>query len=287
VCVETVIAGHNVTVSIECRDHGRPADVVWVEQMKAKHDRLPTNALVLVSRSGFTPEAQAVARRYGIDLLSLTEVTDASVNSMFGNTGSLWAKFFTLWPKKVVIAVAAVAGFPGEQVASLPDNTVFTDDGQEAGSVQALVEYMLRIEHVVQALGRDGSPNHQSFEVSWDKPQRSDGRRLCLQKLDPLLLRPIEAIRVLGSCQFKVSEFRLRRGRLGEVPIVWSTAELGERPAMLVATGGGGLDRQISLHPGELQLEKAAPATKRRQPKKGGRSANKRRALGVRSRPRH
>jgi len=50
--VESVIAGHKVAISVECRDRGQRADVQWVEEMKAKHERLPTNALVLISSSG-------------------------------------------------------------------------------------------------------------------------------------------------------------------------------------------------------------------------------------------
>ena len=59
ICIESSLAGHSVTVSIECRDHNRKADVKWVEEMKAKHERLSTNALILVSRSGFSKEEKA------------------------------------------------------------------------------------------------------------------------------------------------------------------------------------------------------------------------------------
>jgi len=38
ICVESVIVGHEVVVSLECRDRGRKADVQWVEEMKTKHD---------------------------------------------------------------------------------------------------------------------------------------------------------------------------------------------------------------------------------------------------------
>jgi hypothetical protein len=62
VCVEGIVGGTPLNVCLECRDHARPADVTWVEAMKAKHDRLPTHALILASRSGFTNQAQVVAR---------------------------------------------------------------------------------------------------------------------------------------------------------------------------------------------------------------------------------
>ena len=56
VCIEGHVGQHPVIVSVECRAHKRIADVTWVDTMKAKHARLPTNALILASRSGFTTE---------------------------------------------------------------------------------------------------------------------------------------------------------------------------------------------------------------------------------------
>ena len=50
--VDVVISGkvgsQPVTVSVECRDRARSADVTWVEQMQAKHSRLATNVLPAV-----------------------------------------------------------------------------------------------------------------------------------------------------------------------------------------------------------------------------------------------
>jgi hypothetical protein len=61
ITVDGSVAGHPIRIGIESRAVRRRADVTWVEQMKAKHERLPTNLLVLVSRSGFTVEAKRVA----------------------------------------------------------------------------------------------------------------------------------------------------------------------------------------------------------------------------------
>src|SRR5204862_4038233 len=57
VCVRGKLAKQPVTISIECWDRGRTADVTWVDEMHCKHSRLPTNLLILVSHSGFTGEA--------------------------------------------------------------------------------------------------------------------------------------------------------------------------------------------------------------------------------------
>ncbi len=54
ICIEQTVGSHDIIVSLESTSTARPSDVGWVDQMKAKHDRLPTNKLVLVSQNGFT-----------------------------------------------------------------------------------------------------------------------------------------------------------------------------------------------------------------------------------------
>lgn len=112
VCIESTVGGHPVVVSVECRDHGRPADVSWVEQMKAKHEHLATNALVLVSRSGFTKEASAVAKAEGIQLLSYDAVSEESVRNLFGFGSSLWGATYELSVTKVIAVVPAIGDIP-------------------------------------------------------------------------------------------------------------------------------------------------------------------------------
>ncbi|MFG1874266.1 hypothetical protein ACGFIV_05450 [Sphaerisporangium sp. NPDC049003] len=59
--VDVLITGHMggrlIQIGIECRDRNRKDCVSWVEEMRAKHDDLPTDQLVLVSRSGFSASA--------------------------------------------------------------------------------------------------------------------------------------------------------------------------------------------------------------------------------------
>lgn len=57
VVVEGTFDGDPVVTSIEVIEHGRPGSITWVEQQIAKHRYLPTNRLVLISKSGFTAKA--------------------------------------------------------------------------------------------------------------------------------------------------------------------------------------------------------------------------------------
>ena len=61
VLIACEVAGHRLLVGVECRGRTRRDDVGWVEEMRAKHDDLPIDRLILVSASGFT----AARRRQG------------------------------------------------------------------------------------------------------------------------------------------------------------------------------------------------------------------------------
>lgn len=247
VCIESVVAGHQVTVSIECRDRGRKADVQWVEEMKAKHERFPTNALVLISRSGFTKEATLVARSYGMEVISFDAINANAVERLFGGTGSLWYKVFTLTPTKVVIRVAQTPSLPAENVVVLPDNLIYDHNGQEIGPVKKLVELLLNTEHAVQKFGKLGDESHKGFEIRWEPATDKDGHPFCLQKLEPFVLRPIEYVLITGSCNFDISAFRLQHGILGNVRVAWGTGSLFGKEALLVASEDKVGGRKLSI----------------------------------------
>lgn len=257
ICIESVVAGHCVIVSIECRGRGRSASVKWIEEMKAKHERLPTKALVLVSSAGFTKEAIVVAQKYGIETIALSALDGASAERLFGDTSSLWSKVFTLSPTKVVIRVAPVGDLPGEDVATFPDNIVYDYKGQELFSVKELVEILLRTEYIIKEFGKMGEEFHKGFEVRWEPARDSEGNPLCLQKLDPPVLRPMEFVRIMGSCGFEISEFPLRHGILGNVKIAWGTGLFLGKEALLVASEDQSAAMKISITTENVSLKPA------------------------------
>lgn len=71
--IESRAAGYEVRISLEVVSQRRRADTPWIERMHSKHASLPTNKLVLVSRSGFTKAASTKAKFYGIETLSVEE----------------------------------------------------------------------------------------------------------------------------------------------------------------------------------------------------------------------
>ncbi len=71
VLISSKEAEYEFLISVEVVEWSRKADVPWVEKMIQKHERLPTNKLVLISKSGFTKHALRKARAHGVEPLEL------------------------------------------------------------------------------------------------------------------------------------------------------------------------------------------------------------------------
>jgi hypothetical protein len=77
VLVIATTATYEVNLGIEVIAWGRQADTPWVEKMRAKHDNLPIDKLILVSESGFSPAGKRKAQFYGIETLTVDEACEA------------------------------------------------------------------------------------------------------------------------------------------------------------------------------------------------------------------
>ncbi|MER7680825.1 hypothetical protein [Streptomyces sp. NPDC096934] len=72
VVIEGEFDGEPMIISVEVIEHSRPATVTWVDGMLRKHRDLPTNRLLLVSKSGFTSTALAAIDREAGRVQALT-----------------------------------------------------------------------------------------------------------------------------------------------------------------------------------------------------------------------
>ncbi len=236
VVIDGKVGSQRVVVSVECRDHQRVADVTWVDTMKAKHDRLDTHALLLASRSGFTPEARDVASKYGIELFTLEDIDDAKIPAMLGPNGYLWMKSVTITAEKVSIRVAQVGELPPETVATSPDNLLYFENGLELCQTKELVDRLLKSPRTRDYLLAEGNDEHRWFELVWEPPSDHEGKTLYMKKLEPAVLRSVESIRVVGPCKVEVGRFGMRHGRIGDVQVAWGKSTIAGRNAMAVAT---------------------------------------------------
>jgi hypothetical protein len=256
VAVSGRVGGQAVTVSIECRDRSRGPDVTWVDEMQTKHSRLPTNVLVLVSHKNFTPEAKRAAGVYGIRYLVLDDVDPTAPDRLFPDVRSLWGKGWEITIDRVDVSVGALGELAPEHFRALPDNKLFLDDGTEFCSAAQFANVLFRSQRVIDTMSTDAQPEHGFVELVLDHPVAQE-RPICMQKLETLVLRPIERFRVVARCTVTVDEFPLRHGVLEGVRVAWGTGTILGRPAMVVATRASAEEARVTLRifPGTTTAE--------------------------------
>ena len=252
ICINGNVGGYPVIISIECQKRGRLADVAWVEAILKKHEHLPTNQLILVSHSGFSSQALALATAEGAVVLTFEEIERTDFQALLGETSSLWVKTLTMTVDKVIVQVVPTDDLDSERVRTVPDQNIHSPDGTFLGELAVLVRWIINDSGVTARFTEIGQQDHRWFIVRWSPPKDS----LFLQKESPRVLRAIEFIEISGPCEIKLAEFGLRRGKLADVEVVWGKSRILDKETMFVATRAGGVDRIT------VMAEGVAPETK-------------------------
>ena len=239
VCIETQVANHGVIISLECRDHGRPQTIGWIEEMHAKHSRLPTNVLVLVSSSGFTRNALAAAQSYGIETVVPEDLSDERAGEIADRAHRL--RYTVLDLRVTSVRVWVEPTEEEEVILAPPDLHIFTESGELIGPMQTIVEGFRQNVDYGEVIF-DAPEDTRRFEVSVDSPEIPAGdpatpHRLYVQKIEPQLhLRRVKRIMIEGDARVRRSDFPLRYGQMQGVNYSWGKASFEDRPAVAVVT---------------------------------------------------
>ncbi|MBD9524676.1 restriction endonuclease [Ensifer sp. ENS02] len=74
--IRHVVGSVPILITIECRDRKGRQGVPWLEQVRTKKESIGAAQTIVVSRSGFTPEALMFAQAHGLIVRSIQEVDD-------------------------------------------------------------------------------------------------------------------------------------------------------------------------------------------------------------------
>ncbi len=107
VVVEGQVGNVPLIVGIEVTSGGRRATVEWVNEMLGKHQDLPIDKTVLVSRAGFTARALTKATAHGAEALSLTDASARDWASWLTDVSTLRFAEFSLKPEQPTVTFAA------------------------------------------------------------------------------------------------------------------------------------------------------------------------------------
>jgi hypothetical protein len=141
IVAQFTVATYPIFLSIECRDHARPADVTWVESMAKKHDHLPTSKLVLWCRSGFTKPALKKAQFLKIDTVSQADAVRTDWARMARDLKGGHLQYVT--PSfTAFIDVDSPAGEP-RRLDQVANAVWYNSHGAQSGSIPALIQFIL------------------------------------------------------------------------------------------------------------------------------------------------
>lgn len=246
VCIRSSIAETQVLICLECRDRQRKADVTWVEEMHGKHLTLPTDHLVLVSNSGFTPSAISKADAYGIETVTPGGQSDAKVKEMaskFNNARLTRVDFLKIELVKARLGETETEVQEDVRLLDsaatmnvyLEDNTYVCMIGEYVQSMIANVDYSSAI--------FDASEDAKSFEILDESPGVlvADGQRylpIFFHKEEPVLhLRRLEFISIAGSARVSRAAFSVNHATFRDVRYSWGEATINGSKTVVVANG--------------------------------------------------
>jgi hypothetical protein len=245
VVIRGTVGGYPLTVSVEARSAMRRADAPWVESMIGKHQELPTDKLILVSRAGFTDQARELATRSGVIPVSPKDISaDDFVGRIVNNLGSLWPKLISLTPSRYRVSVRTNTGgttvFPSDG-----DHLIFTAEGHVVASIQEAVIHQInsKIVDLMEQIGmRDMTEDmDRKFSLTIGGPTMvGEDARLPLfarfDELDPPELHAILEIEAWGDAHIEVREATLTHSRLGDAFVAYGSFVLTGRSALVVVT---------------------------------------------------
>lgn len=141
VVAKATVANYDLYISVECRDHRRPADVTWIESMAKKHESLSTSKLVLWSRSGFTKAAVAKAAALKIDTVSQATAAAADWATLARSLIGGYVQLVT--PKFSPFIDIQTPGSEAVRLENVAESMIYDAQGNAVQSVPSILGFML------------------------------------------------------------------------------------------------------------------------------------------------
>ena len=121
-------------------------------------------------------------------------------------------------------------------MVAFPDTAAYRSNNKFYGTLNEIVESLLNSQMVVEEFIKIGEEIHKGFLIKWEAPPYEHEDSLYLQKLESLVLRKIDFIRIYGKFRFEINKFSLNHSKLGNIRVSWGEGEFSGKPLILVAT---------------------------------------------------
>jgi hypothetical protein len=249
VFIEGKIGSNKVGISIECRDHSRPQSVSWIDEMKAKHERLETHVLVLFSRSGFSKQANAAAEKYGIKLVSQEDIARQRAEFHF-SLDEYWIKTVSTRTERVELFVEIIDHSETAQVSGVPEIQLFNTEQKEEILLGNFVNKLLYSGNVGTPLLDNAKEEHSHFEVVWNAPFL-DFKELYLHNTVWAQYHRLAKVRIVGTCKTIIQSFGVRGALFDGAHVVWGNTQMLDNNVLVAGTKDSGGTVRWSLRANE------------------------------------
>jgi hypothetical protein len=233
IVIEGAFDDEPIVVSIEVRERSRPADIGWVQEMLQKHRDLPTNKLLLVSRTGFSGTALAAVDREAGRVQALTpeviEIDDEPVVTRF------YLDAITYKATGCHLYILTADGHVVENSAG--DVEIYDVNGASLGPLAVLVHEAIHLPPLAQRFSIEAH-NHSEREQVKSFTLGLNISRLgyFVKHLKSGELHLIEELRPWGDFKWEQVEIPLALTRLGQRTYGAAQASIAGRSVVWVAT---------------------------------------------------
>ena len=244
VTIRFKIGEHEVILGVECTAGARPADVQWVEQLVQKHSSLPTNKLILVSKSGFTRTAERKSRALGAEPYSLVDAETADWPAVIKKLASIEIRSILLpFPKAVTVILDATEQHLVDGNDLTLEDAVLTVQDSPPTRVADLVNKWLRDPAAIELFQSKG------FENEWTSVRFTRDLKPGVVLVTPSgeELHPI-AIQVLATFRVESSTVELTPQQYGDSVLRSGEGRFMDREIRLVVTDGPDSGATVSFH---------------------------------------
>jgi hypothetical protein len=206
--------------------------------MYGKHHSLPTDHLVLVSRSGFTPQAIKKAQGYNIETVVPDEFTEEHAAEMGARISRVQIGRLEMVQVTKVRTIVAAIQEPITVPPEARDLPIFIETGRCVALMRDIVTGLL--DHDTQQIIVNPPDHIQEIEVRADNPRaviddKPQALYLKIPGPEPHLSR-LEQISVAGEAWHMSSYVPLRHGRFRDVIYSWGEVVIEGKPMIVVAT---------------------------------------------------
>jgi len=231
VTIRGMVGGEDVLICVEVVSWQRRAGVPWVESMIAKHRDLPTNKLILASRSGFTKGALRKAEANHVVTLVLDQTTDVQIANL--SQRLLWTSV-TFHIKRVQVKVENPA--LDEDHDSEENPLICLQDGTPVKLLDAYVEEMIAHPDVGKAATLQVRDEHTHATITSEPANLPDGRELFLKVETPdgVKLNRLLAVNVVSEIEATQHPFRFEGGTIGGAKVLWGSVKVRQKDGLLV-----------------------------------------------------